>query len=477
MRFWETVLLAAVVVTFGLTVFPPRRRWISHVAVATMTGAVVVQAVVEGFRWQLVPVCVVAGGLVLVWAARFRPPAPSPPGWPRRVGRVVAVVVGVLGLVIATATPVLVPVFDFPEPSGPYGIGTVTYHWTDEDRPEEFTADPDDRREVVVQVWYPADPDPDADRAPYVPDSEALAPLAGLAGLPSFTFNHLEYVTTNAVPSAPVADDRPDYPLLVLATGRGGYRQYNTLGVEDLVSHGYVVAGIDHPYSDAGVVLSDGRVAALDDRMLDDGFVERIVPFLAGDATFTLDQMIRVDRADPLGVLTGRIDTGTVGLFGLSLGGEITAQACMTDTRFQACLPIDCWMTPPVVDAGLTQPTLWLTRDMDTMRQEGWTEDEVQRTHRTIRSVYDRLPADGYIVRIPGMYHPDFGDTQLLSPLFRPLGISGPLDGDRAHQLVNDYVRAFFDHHVRGRPAPLLDRPAPNDVLFEHHSPTPRQGR
>ena len=43
------------------------------------------------------------------------------------------------------------PAFVFPPPSGPYGIGTVTYHWVDTERREVFSSRPDDRRELMVQ--------------------------------------------------------------------------------------------------------------------------------------------------------------------------------------------------------------------------------------------------------------------------------------------------------------------------------------
>jgi hypothetical protein len=44
------------------------------------------------------------------------------------------------------------PLFRFPRPSGPYAVGTVTYHWVDAARPEIFTADPNDHRELMVHV-------------------------------------------------------------------------------------------------------------------------------------------------------------------------------------------------------------------------------------------------------------------------------------------------------------------------------------
>jgi len=82
----------------------------------------------------------------------------------------------------------------------------MTYHWMDADRAEVFTADPADRRELMAQIWYPARKDPSAARAAWVPDAEALAPaLARASQLPRFTFGHFKYLTTNAIPFAPVA--------------------------------------------------------------------------------------------------------------------------------------------------------------------------------------------------------------------------------------------------------------------------------
>ena len=39
-----------------------------------------------------------------------------------------SVVLGMLALAAAIALPIVLPVFRFPHPSGPYGIGTLTYH-------------------------------------------------------------------------------------------------------------------------------------------------------------------------------------------------------------------------------------------------------------------------------------------------------------------------------------------------------------
>jgi len=113
------------------------------------------------------------------------------------------IALGLLVFLVSTALPILISVFRLPRPSGPYAIGTVTYHWVDTARAEMFTADPTDRRELMVQLWYPAvESSASAPRAPYVQDGAALSALAHLFRLPGFVFDHLQYVTTNSVSSA-----------------------------------------------------------------------------------------------------------------------------------------------------------------------------------------------------------------------------------------------------------------------------------
>ena len=486
MRPLEILLLAADLLALAVLVVPlpgraPALRRLVPPFVLLAIGA---HLAVEGPRWQMIPAYAL-GGLLFgagLFGARVRNGGlfgavrTAPPVGGRRAARFVGAGLAVLGLVISVSLPVAVPVFRFPDPSGPYGIGTVIYHWVDADREEVFTADPDDRRELMAQVWYPAEPDPSAKRATYVPDPHALTPLTQLLGIPGFMLSHLRHVTTNAVPSAPVAGDQPRYPVLVFSHGRGGYRQHNTRQIEDLVSHGYVVAAVDHPYAAAGVVFPDGRVVAIDPGMTGSAMdeaqgaaMDATHPYFARDIVFTLDQLAALDRADPQGVLTGRLDLTRVGVFGVSLGGGIAAEACRQDERLRACLVMDMHMPPDLVRAGLRQPTMWISRDAETMRREGWPQTYIDEIQTSMRAVYEKLPGDGYLVLVPGIYHNDFSDARLLSPLTSLVGLTGPIDGERAHAILRSYSLAFFDRHVKGDPAPLLDGPSPEypEVRFE----------
>ncbi|MGB3786915.1 MAG: hypothetical protein WA949_02820, partial [Phormidesmis sp.] len=75
---------------------------------------------------------------------------------PNRLVVGLAIGLGILGLTVSVVLPIALPVFRFPYPSGSYKIGTLTYHWVDTNRPEVFSTDPNARRELMVQIWYPA---------------------------------------------------------------------------------------------------------------------------------------------------------------------------------------------------------------------------------------------------------------------------------------------------------------------------------
>ncbi|MBC7685795.1 MAG: carboxylic ester hydrolase, partial [Bdellovibrionales bacterium] len=359
MRSIEALLALANLVTFlHLTVLLPRNiAWMRYSALIALLIAIA-QVLLEGARWQIIPAYVLTGVFLLVWRLKSIPLAAQTTGQAKGCALFSksAACVGILGLALAIALPIVLPVFHLERPSGPYQIGTLTYHWVDQNRAELFSAEANVRRELMVQIWYPAQPDPSSPRTLYVHDSEALSQaFAQLRHWPRFALTHLRYVTSHAVHGAAISNGKPNYPVLIFMEGLTGFRQMNTFQVEELVSHGYVVAAIDQPYVAATVVLPDGRrvdglskdrldeliqqsvkpartAPRLNGRPLGDG----IIAYLAQDAAFTLDRMTSLNQADPNGVLTGRLDITHAGIFGISLGGIAVSEACRTDLRFRA---------------------------------------------------------------------------------------------------------------------------------------------
>ncbi|MQA97008.1 MAG: carboxylic ester hydrolase [Streptosporangiales bacterium] len=493
MRAWEIVLVTADLLAFCVVVAARLRVRAGYLA-ATAPVAAVVQALVEGPRWQLIPAYLAAAlfaAICAVAARRARRTGAAPGGtgitarrWGWRVGRGLGGVAGAVLLVVSVAVPVALPVFRFPAPSGPYGIGTATYHWVDETRPELFTADPGDRRELKAQVWYPAAKGIEGRPAPYIRDADAVTPvMARLFGFPEASFAHFKHVTTNAVEGAPAAPGR--HPVLIFLSGLNGFRSINTFQIEELVSHGYVVVGLDQPGAVAAVELPGGRtIPGLPRERIQPLITQStrprdtppelngtplpagIVPYFAKDAGFALDRLAALNASDPQRRLTGRLDLARAGVFGISLGGMTAAQACKDEPGLRACLIMDVEIPADVVGAGLRRPVLLITRDAATMRLErarfgGWSEEEIANTLGTMRRTYEDVSDTGYLLSIPGMFHLNFTDFPYWSPAAARLGLTGPIAGDRGFTLLNAYSLAFFDRHLRGRHDSLLEGPSP----------------
>ena len=490
MRSLEWLLLVANLQALGLLALPsggraPRSRFPAALAIAVALA----QVALEGPRWQMVPAYGLSLLILVVSMARNGNVGVAGPVAERGWRKSFAIGIGVIVFAASAALPVIAPVFSIPPLTGAHAVGTLTYHWIDATRSEALAADPRIRRELMVQVWYPAQSTASGRRAAYMPDAgQVTAAFARIHHLPAFVFGHQRYVSTHATTAAPVNSHLPSFPVLLYLEGATGFRQMSTFQIEDLASHGYIVVAIDQPGAAATVVFPDGHQAAgldlaqfqatvrpsymprlgalpRDSTPIPPGLMRQgggLVAYLAKDVVFTLDRLADLNRADPNGILTGKLNLQRVGVFGVSLGGIVVGEACLGEPRIHACLVMDAPMSTDVVRAGLRRPTMWITRDAATMRLErkragGWPEVEIEAHLKSMRAAYDGLTGPGYFVRVPGMFHSNFTDIAIWTPLASLLGLAGPIDPQRAHRIVNAYSLAFFDRHLSGLRVELLD--------------------
>ncbi len=420
----------------------------------------VFQFVIEGPRWQMMPAYLMIGLFFQIWLSR----------------KFIILFSG-LALIVSFILSIAIPVFHFEKPTGPYEIGTVTYHWIDTSRLEVFNSGAKTYRELMVQIWYPAQHDARLLQAFYMPDSDAFSAAQGkLHNWPSFLLGHLKYVKINARLAAKMVENKPQFPVLIFLEGITGYRQMNNFQVEELVSHGYIVVAIDQPFVAASVVFPDGRqIAGLSKDQMDPliqqsitpiepspllngaTYSDGIIPYFAQDVVFTLDQLEQLNKVDPNLILGGRLDLQRVGIFGVSLGGIIVGEACRLDHRLRACLVMDAPMTARVVREGLLQPCMWISRDAQTMKNEGWSQFDIDLHQTTMRAVFNGLHDDGYFVRVSGMFHVNLTDTPHFSPLLSWLGVTGPIESQRAHDIINAYSVSFFDKYFKDSLSNFLD--------------------
>lgn len=474
MRPLEIAILALNLVAIAgpLIAFRPNARGWAYVP-AVNVGLVILHLVVERYRWQMVPAYALTGVVFLLTLPRLRRPAP--PAAPGRVRALLVGAVGVPAVVVAAAAPVLFPVLRFPTPTGPYKVGTVSYDLLDPSRAETYTPAPDDKREIMVQVWYPASPAPGARTGPWLDRLDLTGPIiARYINLPSFALDHAGLVRTNSYPDAPVSEGQARYPVVVYSHGWNGFRAVNTNQMEALASHGYIAVSIDHTYGAMFTVFPDGRVAlnnpdALPDNAPPDEYQkdsETVEATYAADIRFVLDQLEQWNAGSGDGRFAGRLDMTRVGLFGHSTGGGAVVLACSLDPRCTAGLGMDAWVVPipaSVVPGPIAQSFMF-------MRSEVWATDK---NKARLDVLYNVLTGSAYRLTIKGTGHYDFTLLPLLTPLAPYLKLKGPLEGNRAIQIVTDYMLAFFDKHLKGLAEPLLDGPSPAypEVIFDSRQP------
>ena len=301
-----------------------------------------------------------------------------------------------------------------PAPSGAHAIGVSRLVLVDSSRNEPLTADPKDRREVVVQLWYPARFRSDFN-APYSLDSalwrESFGPNAA---------RRLSAIGTNAIWNAPAAARAP-LPVVLLSPAAGSDPGFYAGIGEEFASRGFVVAALGHPYEKPSLRLSGGRMAIAPPPRSDaDAFRathERIL-WRAHDLRFVLTRLAK-GLDEPVAL---RVDAKRAVVMGHSRGGVAALESCKLDTRYRACVNIDGGVLGgPYYDdsarVGPRAPMLWLQAYHPAPADSqltSWKMTRAQWDSFDIRAnrLIGRAAGGGWRVVIPDSVHEAFSDTE-----------------------------------------------------------------
>ena len=405
---------------------------------------------VDGVRWQLVPWQVLALAVTVASALRRWRPGRSR-RWRRVIGRGLLVVgLALGGLALLTA---FVPTL--PKPSGPHGVGSEVFRWTDTQRPETFTADRSDRRQVIAQAWYPTD----ATTGRSVPYFEAQGRLPGtIAGLPSFMFASFGSIGTHATVATPVSRAQRAWPVLVFSPGLSVPREQYTALSADLASRGFVVVALSSPYESSVSVLAGGHVVGqttFPDVMGPAPHValERLIDVRAADAGFVVDQLSRLTQLEPRSPLASHLDLRHVGIVGHSIGGATAVQVMAGDPRFKVGVDIDGKLFGAQRTAQLDRPFLWI--------QSGAAQT-AEYTHGR-DSFLAGLRDGGNLLTVRGSVHMSFSDAPAyLTPLGRSLigGVAGVGSSSLADMtaMTGDMISAFVGPALGVKDGRTLDQ-------------------
>jgi alpha-beta hydrolase superfamily lysophospholipase len=288
-------------------------------------------------------------------------------------------------------------------------------------------------------------------------ESELQLTGRGITGVPQ---DALSTVRTNAVSDATPAGRQRSLPLVVLSPGFTNPRSTLTALAEDLASHGYVVAGIDHTYESDATVFPDGRVTtgrAREAPRRGKAFWEKVVAGRAADVSFVLGELTGAHPAWPG---AGLVDPSRMAMAGHSAGGAAAISAMLADSRIRAGIDIDGATYAQIPGRGLSRPFLFLGKQSNYTPGSGGAVTTWERDWKLLTGWKRWL-------LVAGAIHASFTDLVLLAD---QVGIDtgAVLSGFRSMDITRAYVRAFLDQHLHGKPQALLDQPSPRypEVTF-----------
>ena len=443
-----------------------QRRYLVALAVAGLSTALL-SGLLGQVRWQMAPAYLLFGTLSLLLLRR---------SFSHVAVRSLGVSFGIVLLAISIAASLGLPILTLPAPSGPHVVGSTSLSLIDETRDNSFFDAPNEKRELYVQIWYPGAIATDQP----TPRVRTMWEELYRGDRDRFTMfsSYLRGTKTHSYADIPLSPAQASYPVIVFSHAMGSFAEQNTLLMEHLASHGYVVFGISHPYASMRAVSSDGRAIylALDkirevsapydaeaadvtakieqassaeermrlqlERYERASGLNTLMAIWVDDLRFVLDSIATPTGRDPkLQAISTRIDADQIGLLGMSFGGGAVTELCKSDARCRAGLNMDGGTFGQRQRQPLQVPYLALTRE---------NQDSLDYLLSASRSDY-------YAVEVKGTTHLDFTDDAVVLPILKWLNISGDIAGGRVIEITNAVSLRFFDAYLRGGPKPRFD--------------------
>ncbi len=245
-----------------------------------------------------------------------------------------------------------------PSPTGAFAVGRMSLDLVDVTREEPFAHTAGARRRIVVHVWYPADRSAVVGHtpAPYLPGFEQVKSklsTGDISGLfrPAIYAGPMSLPITDVFEGVPFTGGSNKFPLILFSHGWGNPTFLYTSELQDIVSHGYVVIAVDHPYDTTYTQFSDGTIALFAQQAFDDAtkkpngfndYARQRVEIMAQDNHFALSEILKLSSTKAAHVpFYNRIDEEKIAAIGHSIGGLAAARTCQIDLRVRACMDQD----------------------------------------------------------------------------------------------------------------------------------------
>ncbi|WP_299433663.1 hypothetical protein [uncultured Aquimarina sp.] len=438
----------------------PKKYWIISIWVV-----LILHLSVEGWRWQMIP----GYFLVLILMCRMYVVNINKPfklTFVRGLGYSSLIML----LIVGWISPIVLPVFSLPEPTGAYSVGSKWIH-IQTDREELITKDSLDKRELMVKVWYPTKHISDVKRETYIDDANRIGFIKkySMGVLPPFTINYLDRIKTDVYPDVPI--EKETFPVLIFSPGYGSMSSGYYSLLTEIASHGYIIINVTHTYESLGTTFPDGTMKFFDydyQSREDAGSMEHITPiknaFLQdipfderhriireASKDYVVTKIVKrwsndlvsvidiLENCNDNGFFKDRLDLDKIGVFGHSRGGGAAGQATITDNRIKAAANIDGIQWGEMMDTIYHKPFLYISAD--------WPAE-----HQDINShVYANKSTDYfYKSKLLKSGHPNFMDIPFMIPI-RSIAGTGPIEPKLGMKITTELVTSFFDRHLKNK--------------------------
>ena len=361
-----------------------------------------------------------------------------------------------------------VPLESIDNPEGPYGIGTQVFFWTDETRSEQYTTDPTDFRNLLVQIWYPAQMKDNYQKITHMVFPErTLESMANTLNAPVSLIKHGARLMSSAVRGAYPVEGKT-FPLILFSHGDGGVATQNLSQIEALVSHGYIVIAPNHTYNASITFDQDGtpityksNITWTEQAMHNKKYyANQLIRYRYEDIMFVLAEISKEGLRGPmLNPYYKIIDFDRVGMLGHSMGAGTSYHALINDKRIKSAVALDGWFFPldqKTFSTKTNQPFLHLGQEEFFNLDIGGdiNDTEEGKMNFDIHNVILKNNTRSFVVYVKNSLHQDFTDFKQIyiqdKPFTFPMSGLGDVSKNKIKNIMNKTILEFFDYALKG---------------------------
>src|SRR4030095_3797633 len=163
-----------------LILIPKRINSILKLLSAFTILLALVQLLIHGFYWHYLPSYLLI--LFMVMIAIFSRDSIS-----KIKKRLLQFILVFMLLASILPWSIFLPIPELTKPQGDYKVGTRIFRWIDYSRAEQITSDLNDKRNVVVQAWYPTEENAKGSHSDYLDGTGSLPEKIGI--IPRWIFD------------------------------------------------------------------------------------------------------------------------------------------------------------------------------------------------------------------------------------------------------------------------------------------------